>query len=83
MMDCKEVNAALFLFFDNELEEALLTPFRDHVDGCSDCAKQVDYTRKLLLVVRERCIRCSAPDRLRQRILVSLPHRRNNSLGLH
>jgi mycothiol system anti-sigma-R factor len=82
MMDCREVNEALFLFFDNELEEALLTTFRDHVDGCSDCAKRVDYTRKLLLIVRQRCIRCSAPDRLRQRILVSLPHRRG-ALGLH
>jgi mycothiol system anti-sigma-R factor len=81
-MDCKEVGEALFLFFDNELEEALLIHFRDHVDGCTDCAKQVDYTRKLLLIVRERCSRCNAPDRLRQRILISMPHRRSN-LNLH
>jgi mycothiol system anti-sigma-R factor len=82
MMDCREVNEALYLFFDNELEEALLTPFRDHVDGCSHCARRVDYTRKLLLIVREKCVRCSAPDRLRHRILVSMPHRRVE-LGPH
>jgi mycothiol system anti-sigma-R factor len=76
-MDCKEVSAALFLFFDNELEEELLTPFRDHVDGCGHCAKQLDYTRKLLLVVREKCTRCCAPETLRHRILTSLPHRRS------
>jgi mycothiol system anti-sigma-R factor len=75
MMDCKEVGVVLFLFFDNEMEEALLTPFRDHVTGCSHCAKRVDYTRKLLVIVREKCVRCSAPDRLRHRILTSLPHR--------
>jgi mycothiol system anti-sigma-R factor len=75
-MDCKEVGKALFLFFDNELEEALMSPFKDHVGRCCDCAKRVDYTRKLLLIVRERTIRCSAPDRLRHRILTSMPHRR-------
>jgi mycothiol system anti-sigma-R factor len=75
-MDCKEVSAALFLFFDNELEEEMRTPFRDHVGQCGDCSKRVDYTRKLLLIVRERTIRCCAPDRLRLRILTNLPHRR-------
>jgi mycothiol system anti-sigma-R factor len=75
MMDCKEVGAVLFLFFDNEMEDGLLSPFRDHVSGCGDCAKKVDYTRKLLLIVREKCIRCSAPERLRIRILTSMPHR--------
>jgi mycothiol system anti-sigma-R factor len=75
MMDCKDVGAALFLFFDNEMEEELLSPFRDHVSRCGDCAKQVDYTRKLLLIVREKCVRCTAPERLRMRILISMPHR--------
>jgi mycothiol system anti-sigma-R factor len=75
-MDCKEVGAALFLFFDNEMDEDSLTPFRDHVGRCGDCAKRVDYTRKLLLIVRERSIRCCAPQSLRHRILTNLPHRR-------
>jgi mycothiol system anti-sigma-R factor len=75
MMDCKEVGAALFLFFDNEMEEELLTPFRDHVSRCHHCSKRVDYTRKLLVIVREKCIRCTAPDKLRHRILTSMPHR--------
>jgi mycothiol system anti-sigma-R factor len=74
-MDCKEVGVTLFLFFDNEMEEDLLSPFRDHVSRCGDCAKRVDYTRKLLIIVREKCVRCSAPDRLRHRILTSMPHR--------
>ena len=74
-MDCKEVSTVLFLFFDNEMEDALLTPFRDHVARCGTCARQMDYTRKLLLVVRERCIRCTAPETLRHRILTNFPHR--------
>ena len=74
-MDCREVSSVLFLFFDNEMEENLLTPFRDHVARCGECARRMDYTRKLLLIVREKCIRCSAPERLRSRILISMPHR--------
>ena len=74
-MDCREVSSVLFLFFDNEMEENLLTPFRDHVARCGECARRMDYTRKLLLIVREKCVRCSAPERLRSRILISMPHR--------
>lgn len=82
-MDCKEVSLVLFLFFDNEMEEDTLTPFRDHVGGCGHCAKQVDYTRKLLLIVRERTVRCTAPESLRHRILTHFPHRRSAAPGPH
>lgn len=75
-MNCKRANEVLFLFFDNELEDELLAPFRDHTDGCPHCARRVDYTRKLLLLVRQCCRRESAPERLRVRILASMPHRR-------
>jgi mycothiol system anti-sigma-R factor len=76
-MDCKEVSETLFLFVDNEMEEALLTHFRDHVAACPGCARRMDYTRKLIWLVRERCTRCTAPQNLRNRILTNLPHRRN------
>jgi mycothiol system anti-sigma-R factor len=76
-MDCKRVREVIFLFFDNEMDEDLLPHFQDHVARCGPCAHQIDYTRKLLFVVRQRCIRCTAPDRLRHRILVSFPHRGN------
>lgn len=79
-MDCKEVGHVIFLFFDNELEEGQLSPFQEHVQLCSHCAQQIDYTRKLLLIFRRRCVRCEAPSRLRRRILISLPHRRGTSL---
>jgi mycothiol system anti-sigma-R factor len=79
-MDCKEVAEALFLFVDNEMEEERRTPFRDHVDRCPGCSKKMKYTLKLVLLVRERCIRCNAPEALRHRILTSMPHRQR-SLG--
>lgn len=79
MMDCKEVSATLFLFFDNEMEEGLQAPFRDHVALCTPCAQRLDYTRRLLLIVRQRCIRCTAPATLRLKILTSMPHRQDSS----
>jgi mycothiol system anti-sigma-R factor len=75
-MNCREVRATLFLFVDNEMEEERRTPFRDHVAGCPGCAKQYHYTERLLLIVRERCGRCTAPAELRTRILTSFAHRR-------
>jgi mycothiol system anti-sigma-R factor len=74
-MDCKEVSETLFLFVDNEMDQDLLPPFHDHMARCPGCAQKMHYTRKLLWIVRERCIRCVAPRTLRQRILTSLPHR--------
>jgi mycothiol system anti-sigma-R factor len=67
-MDCKEVRETIFLFTDGEMGEDLVVSFRAHMALCPDCARQIDYTRKLLLLVRERCCRQSAPERLRHRI---------------
>lgn len=77
MMDCKEVSEVAFLFVDNEMAADLVTPFRDHMARCPGCAQRIDYTRKLLWLVRERCVRCTASQELRVRILTSLPHRRS------
>jgi len=79
-MDCKRVREVIFLFFDNEMDDELLTPFQDHVSHCGHCAHTMVYTRKLLLIVRQRCVRCTAPERLRHRILISMPHRRAGGL---
>lgn len=76
-MNCKRVNEVLYLFFDNELEAELLAGFRSHTNGCPQCARRLDYTRKLLFLVRECCRRQAAPERLRVRILASMPHRRS------
>ncbi len=80
-MDCEEVSKVLFLFVDNEMEADLLVLFRAHMERCPGCADKIHYTRKLLLVVRERCVRCSAPHALKRRILTSLPHRQTENVG--
>jgi mycothiol system anti-sigma-R factor len=79
-MDCKRVREVIFLFFDNEMGDDLLTPFNDHVSRCGHCAHEMDHTRKFLFIVRQRCLRCTAPESLRHRILISLPHRGSRGL---
>jgi mycothiol system anti-sigma-R factor len=72
-MDCKECSSALYLFFDNELEDDLLIPFRDHIGQCGACARHLQYTEKLLMIVRRSTsVRCCAPERLRVRIRTTL-----------
>lgn len=74
-MDCKQVNQTLFLFVDNEMEAGELVPFENHVELCPGCARQLDYTKRFLILIRERCVRENAPDHLRVRILTNMPHR--------
>ncbi len=78
-MNCRKVREVVFLYTDNEMEEELLISFREHMDGCPPCARAIDRTERLLLLVRRRCSREAAPERLRERILSSFPHRRNQA----
>jgi mycothiol system anti-sigma-R factor len=74
-MNCREVKQVIFLFTDNEMEETLLASFRAHLEHCPECAQQINYTRKLLTIVRSRCCREAAPARLRLRILQTMTRR--------
>lgn len=71
-MNCKRASEMMFLFCDDEMEDDLVSPFRHHLDGCGHCAQRMDYTRRFLGLLRSRCTRHSAPDSLRERILISL-----------
>lgn len=75
-MNCRKVREVLFLYTDNEMEQELRISFREHLDLCPSCARRIDAARVLLNLIRDRCARESAPERLRRRILTSFPHRR-------
>lgn len=74
-MNCTRVKEVIFLYTDNEMEEELLLSFREHLVLCPQCARRIEYTQRMLTVLRKGCARTPAPDRLRRRILTSLPHR--------
>jgi len=77
-MDCHRVRATMFLLGDDEAERELLAPFREHIGFCPECAQYRDYLRKLLGLVRERCLRYPAPNRLRVRIIECLEQGRSH-----
>lgn len=75
-MDCSRFEEILFLSCDDgQLEQETILLYRQHVELCPECARRAAYTSRLLAVLRQRCRRAAAPDRLREKILSSLPHR--------
>ena len=75
--NCKKIHEELvFLYADNEMGQEMLVAFKSHLARCPECAHDAEFTRKLLMVVRQRCGRTTAPNSLRERILAALPHRR-------
>lgn len=68
-MDCKKAKQTVFLFTDDEMEEAALQLLRRHLEACPECARHAEYVRRLILLVRQRCCRQAAPPALRVRIL--------------
>jgi mycothiol system anti-sigma-R factor len=79
-MRCSSVQEVIFLYTDNELDEEVCISVRRHLELCPECAREIAYTARLLELLRQRCKRATAPRRLRQRILTSLPHRQNQAL---
>ena len=73
-MDCRKALAAIFLFCDDELEESLRQSLDRHLSSCPHCARRLHQNRKLLIVIRERCVKRAAPTGLRQRILTRIRH---------
>ena len=75
-MECREVREVVFLYTDNEMGEELLISFRRHVELCPRCAARISRAETLLRILRQRCVRAVAPERLRARLLTRSPHRR-------
>jgi anti-sigma factor (TIGR02949 family) len=73
-MDCKGAKRVVFLYVDNEMGEDLHIAFEEHMSVCPRCARHIEYTRQWLTLVKRRCRRVPAPERLRRRILTSLRH---------
>ena len=73
-MNCSKVREIVFLYTDNELGEELLVSVQEHVVLCPQCARRIEYTQRLLKVVRKGCTRTTAPQRLRKRLLTTLRH---------
>jgi mycothiol system anti-sigma-R factor len=68
-MDCRSFRASVFLLTDNEAGQDLVVAFREHVNRCPGCAREMDRAVRVVTIVRQRCCREAAPRALRIRIL--------------
>ena len=66
--DCAEVLAEVWMFLDNELDQADCSAVRLHLDSCNPCLEKYDLQRTVKAVVARSCSE-SAPDELRQKVL--------------
>lgn len=76
-MECREVREVVFLYTDNEMGGELLISFRRHLELCPGCAARISRAETLVRILRQRCARAAAPERLRHRILTSFAHRQD------
>ncbi|HEX2254266.1 MAG TPA: hypothetical protein VHQ65_13425 [Thermoanaerobaculia bacterium] len=79
-MDCKRAREMMYVFVDERThhhdgalrDDELAGSYWNHLDDCGHCKQKAVFTRRVVLVVRQRCARHSAPQRLRERIQVIL-----------
>jgi len=69
--DCSEVPGRVFLFPDNQLEQADCAEIQHHLDECGPCLARYDLERTVKTLVARSCSE-KAPDGLRQRVMLSI-----------
>jgi len=69
--DCAKVLDNLYLFLDNEMEEATWDDVHAHIADCGPCLSEFDLERMLKELVARSCAE-RAPEPLRQRVMYSI-----------
>ena len=71
-VDCSEILQRVYVFIDNELEDASSDEIRTHLEECAPCLDQYDLERCIKKLVHRSCGDDQAPDALRAKILMHL-----------
>ncbi len=69
--ECADYLERIVYFLDNELDEADCAAVRLHLDACNPCLEKYDLQRTVKTVIARSCSE-SAPDELRQRVMVQI-----------
>jgi mycothiol system anti-sigma-R factor len=69
--DCSEILERVFVFIDNELEEADCRQIQQHLDECGPCLKEYDLENTVKALVKKSCSE-HAPEALRDKVLLSI-----------
>ncbi|MEM1177231.1 MAG: hypothetical protein AAGM22_02705 [Acidobacteriota bacterium] len=62
----------MLVFTKDEAGRELTVAIQRHVSVCPDCAEVGEHTRRIVTIVRRQCIRETAPETLRERIVARL-----------
>ena len=69
--DCSDVLSRVFVFLDNELDQANCAQIQQHLDECGPCLARYDLERTVKTLVARSCSEV-APDGLRHRVMLSI-----------
>ena len=69
--DCSEVIHQIFVFIDNELDQASCGEIQQHLDECGPCLAKYDLERTVKALVARSCTE-HAPDELREKVLLRI-----------
>jgi mycothiol system anti-sigma-R factor len=71
-VDCTEVIEQVYLYLDGEIDDADRSKVRQHLDECAPCLRQFGLEQDVKALVARCCGGDTAPDGLKQRLLVRL-----------
>jgi mycothiol system anti-sigma-R factor len=71
-IDCDDVLKDLYLYLDDESDDALRGRIREHLDGCTPCLKQYGIEQDVRSLIARRCGGDKAPEHLRERIRIRI-----------
>ncbi len=69
--ECADFLERIVYLIDNELDETDCSEVRMHLESCNPCLEKYDLQRTVKAVVARSCSE-SAPDELRQRVMVQI-----------
>lgn len=78
-VNCDEVLQRVYLFLDNEMQEADCQQIHAHLAECAPCLHAVDVERIVKALIARSCTE-RAPAELRQRVMFSI-HQGQIQLG--
>jgi len=71
-LDCDEVLRDVYLYLDDETDEAARARIKAHLDGCAPCLKKFGLEQDVRALVARCCGGDRAPDALRKKITVKI-----------
>lgn len=69
--ECADFIESIVYLLDNELDDSDVERVKAHLDECAPCLGRYDVQRTIKSVVARSCLE-TAPDSLRQRVMMSL-----------